>query len=262
MKANDFNLKDDLEYGAEPGVNAFRNGRMLTLNSDSVGLLRQHLVEALGQEEARKHLFRFGFQSGYSDYLHINKNYEFESSDELLRVGPKIHTDKGIVAVEPTDMEYDREAGEFYFGGLWHNSYEAEQHLIYNGESDHPVCWSLIGYASAWCSGFAGIPVLALETQCCAMGHDVCKWEVKPIDEWGEEADPYIFALDDLFIGEKLMEYYSFVEEKEGLSGKIELAKETNMPAPKASTSVDSKENLELFRKAVEKITGEQPPNL
>jgi hypothetical protein len=37
-------------------------------------------------------------------------------------------------------MEYDREDGEFYFSGLWHNSYEAQQHLIHNGESDYPVC--------------------------------------------------------------------------------------------------------------------------
>jgi hypothetical protein len=63
-------------------------------------------------------------------------------------------------------------------------------------------------------------------------------------------------------MGEKLMEYYSYVEEAEGLSGKIELAKETNLPGTKASTEPDSEENLELFREAIEDITGETPPQL
>jgi len=61
-------------------------------------------------------------------------------------------------------------------------------------------------------------------------------------------------------MGEKLMEYYSLVEEEEGLSGKIELAKETNLPGTKASTAPDSRENIQLFRDAVEDILGEKPP--
>lgn len=61
-------------------------------------------------------------------------------------------------------------------------------------------------------------------------------------------------------MGEKLMEMYSFVEEHAGLSGKIELAKETNLPGTKAATAPDSEENLERFREAVAEITGEEPP--
>jgi hypothetical protein len=58
------------------------------------------------------------------------------------------------------------------------------------------------------------------------------------------------------------MEYYSLVEEEEGLSGKMELAKETNLPGTKASTAPDSPENIELFREVVEDILGEEPPRL
>jgi hypothetical protein len=61
-------------------------------------------------------------------------------------------------------------------------------------------------------------------------------------------------------MGEKLMEYYSFVEQREGLTGKMELAKKTNLPGTKASTAPDSDENVQRFREAVEEITGEQPP--
>lgn len=262
MKSDEFDLKKDIEYGTSPGVNTFRNNRIMALNATSLGLLRQQIIDSLGIEEARKTLFRFGFQSGYTDFLHIDKNYTFDNEEELLRAGPKIHTDKGIVAAESDEMSFDREADEFYFAGTWHNSYEAEQHLAHNGESEFPVCWSLIGYASAWCSGFAKLPVLAQETACVAEGSDVCKWEVKPISEWGQEVDLYVDALKDLFMGEKLMEYYSYIQEKEGRSGKIELAKATKMPETKASTSTDSKENIEMFRDAIEEIIGERPPQL
>lgn len=61
-------------------------------------------------------------------------------------------------------------------------------------------------------------------------------------------------------MGEKLMEYYSFVEEHEGLSGKMELAKRTKLPGTKASTAPDSDENIREFREVVEDITGERPP--
>ncbi|WP_254822917.1 XylR N-terminal domain-containing protein [Haloglomus halophilum] len=262
MHADDFDLEEDLEYGSADGVNSFRNNRMLIFNAKSMGLLRQQLIDTLGVEEARKTLFRSGYQSGYADYLSIEKNYDFESPEELLKAGPRIHTDKGIVGVETDEIEYDRENGEFYFSGTWHNSFEAQQHIIHNGEANDPVCWNLIGYASSWCSGFAQTPVLAMEHQCAGMGADVCKWEVKPIDEWDEKAEPYIRAIMDFFKGEKLMEYYSYIEEQEGLEGKIQLAKETNLPETKASTAVDSKENIKMFRQAIEDILGERPPKL
>jgi hypothetical protein len=63
-------------------------------------------------------------------------------------------------------------------------------------------------------------------------------------------------------MGEKLMEYYTLVEKREGLSGKIALAQETNLPGPKASTAPDSDENVEMFREAVEEILGEEPPRM
>ncbi|MDQ2052536.1 XylR N-terminal domain-containing protein [Natronolimnohabitans sp. A-GB9] len=262
MDASDFDLEEDLKYGTDPGVNTFRNNRMLVLNADSIGLLRQQLLNNLGIDETRKFLFRFGFQSGYSDFLQLKMNYEFDTEEELLKAGPKIHTDRGFVAAEIDEISYDREAGDFYYAGTWHNSYEAQQHVIYNGEADQPVCWSVMGYASAWSSGFIERPVLGLETQCLGMGDDVCKWEIKPINEWGPEADPYINALEDLFIGEELMKYYSYMGDKKGHTGKMELAKKTRMPETKASTASDRKENIEMFREAIEEIIGKRPPEL
>ncbi len=62
-------------------------------------------------------------------------------------------------------------------------------------------------------------------------------------------------------IGEKLMQYYGYLKEQAGLDGKVELAKETQLPGTKASTAPDSEENIRKFREAVEEITGERPPS-
>lgn len=63
-------------------------------------------------------------------------------------------------------------------------------------------------------------------------------------------------------MGETLMAYYDYIDEQEGLTGKMELAKRTNLPSTKASTAPDSAENVELLRSAIEEITGETPPEL
>ena len=63
-------------------------------------------------------------------------------------------------------------------------------------------------------------------------------------------------------MGEKLMEYYEYMNERDGLKGKMELAKATNLPSTKASTAEDSEENVQLLREAIQEITGERPPRL
>ena len=199
MQAEDFDLSENLTFDPEGGKTSFENNRMVLFNTEAIGLLRSQIVDSLGYEEARRLLLRFGFKSGYTDFLEMKTRYDWDSPDELLEVGPLMHTYEGVVGVEPTEMDFDFDTGEFYFRGLWHNSYEAIQHRIHHGVNDEPTCWSLMGYGSAWCSGWFGEPVLELEDQCVGMGDDTCEWVIKPVDEWGERADPYREALSDLF---------------------------------------------------------------
>lgn len=61
-------------------------------------------------------------------------------------------------------------------------------------------------------------------------------------------------------MAEKLMKYYQFMGDKRGLAGKMSLAQETKIPSAKAAFEPDSPDNLTLFKKAIEKITGESAP--
>ncbi len=120
---------------------------------------------------------------------------EFDTEMDLLASGPVIHTWEGIVKATPTEIRYDRATGEFYFTGVWTNSYEAEQHLTFNSEWDAPVCWTLTGYATGWCTAFFGSPLLAMEPVCVGKGDATCGWLIQPPSAWGDEAKPFLEAV-------------------------------------------------------------------
>lgn len=198
MKATDFNFQADLKFDLGTGLTTFRDSRLVIFDANAIGLLRQTLLEEIGWVKARRFFLRFGFQNGYSDFLQMKIGYEFDSEIDLLASGPVIHTWEGIVQASPTGIEYDRQTGAFQFTGVWTNSYEAEQHLTFNDHASEPVCWSLMGYASGWCTAFFGKPLLAVEPLCKGKGDHHCEWKIQPPDAWGGEAEPYLNALDGL----------------------------------------------------------------
>lgn len=197
MKATDFNLPAEIKFAFETGITTFRDTRLVLFNSDSVGLLRQNLIEELGWEKARAFFLRFGYINGYSDFMQMKIGHQFDSEMDLLAAGPVIHTWEGVVQATPREIRFDRTTGEFYFTGVWSNSYEAEQHLCFNDRAADPVCWSLTGYASGWCSGFFGTKLIAMEPKCVGKGDAHCEWKIQPPAAWGEEARPYIEALQE-----------------------------------------------------------------
>lgn len=199
MKATDFNLSKEIEFDFDSGKTMFRDTRIVIMDANSWGLLRHNMIEKLGVEQARDFFLQLGFQNGLHDYTQLSTSYQFDSELELLSAGPVIHTWEGIVKAIPNEIDFDRQAGTFYFTGDWLNSFEAEQHLSFYHHSRQPVCWVLMGYASGWCTGFMNKPMLAIEPMCLGKGDKHCRWEIKPVDEWGEERISYVKALKDLF---------------------------------------------------------------
>ncbi|MCK5125440.1 MAG: XylR N-terminal domain-containing protein [candidate division Zixibacteria bacterium] len=199
MKATDFDLSNEIKFDPDKGLTTFRDSRIVLFDADAIGLLRQSLIDHMGIEKAREFFLKFGYQHGFSDFIQMKVNYKFESEMDLLASGPVIHTYEGIVQATPKEISFNRETGEFYFTGTWTNSYEAEQHLSYQEVSSEPVCWTLMGYASGWCTAFFGKPLLAIEPVCMGKGDDHCEWEIQPLSKWGEEAIPYITALDQFW---------------------------------------------------------------
>ncbi len=194
MKASDFNLQKDLIFDVAKGITSFHDARLAIFDVNAIGLLRHSIIEAVGIKKARTLFLEFGYQNGYADFMQMKMNYTFDTELDLLASGPVIHTWEGIVQATPRELHYDRQTGEFFFTGMWSNSYEAQQHLCYYENSTEPVCWSLMGYASGWSTAFFGSPLIAIEPVCIGKGDDHCEWKIQPPDKWGAEAQLYIEA--------------------------------------------------------------------
>ncbi len=196
MKLDDFKLSSLLDFKPLEGRLLLGSDRMLLFRQAAFAFLRKVLHEQLGGRVTHAILSQFGYRCGFGDYEALSTGFAWDTERDQLGCGPLMHGWEGIVAVEPVTMHFDRETGEFDFAGIWRNSYESEIYLANNGPSDHPICSSLTGYASGWCSAFFGQQLLAIEEQCAAMGHDHCRWRVRAVTAWGDQADFWRTALE------------------------------------------------------------------
>ncbi|NJN95796.1 MAG: PAS domain S-box protein [Anaerolineales bacterium] len=151
-------------------------------------------------------LTRFGYSQGRGDAAMLAETFNWETDMDWLAAGPSLHMLEGVVQVLPEFIEFNRETGSFYMHGAWLNSYEAEEHLRRFGQSTQPVCWTLTGYASGYATRFFGKELLAIETECVGKGDSRCYWEIRPIDDWGAEAEPYRAALKQIDVANQLVE--------------------------------------------------------
>jgi anti-anti-sigma regulatory factor/predicted hydrocarbon binding protein len=195
MKVSDIDFRKMLTFAPQDGRLMLGKDRLLIFREEAFGTLRTMLMEQLGDELARVYLSKFGYRCGEGDYKALKSMFTWDSEHDELGAGPVMHMWEGIVHVELAGLVFDRSKGEFFTGVTWKNSYEAETHLMSLGKSDEPVCHTLTGYASGYCSAFMGLPMVAIELQCMGKGDAVCTAEIRRSDAWGPEADRWKHAL-------------------------------------------------------------------
>ncbi|MEM1414833.1 MAG: XylR N-terminal domain-containing protein, partial [Myxococcota bacterium] len=175
---------------------AFAERRALLLDAQALGHLRHELVKQLGWTAARAILLRMGFAHGHAT-AEANRTLDWEAADDWRRAGGRFHRLQGLVDFQPVPAE--ERAPDALAEALWHDSYEAEQHLAFLGRSDAPVCWTLTGFASGYLNAAFGAepsPILCLETRCVAQGDAVCRMVGKRLHDWGDEILPIAAALE------------------------------------------------------------------
>lgn len=221
MKIADFDLKGMLDFQPSSGKLLLGGDRMLLFRQDAFAALRKLLFEQLGEELARALLMQFGYRCGHGDHHALTTRYTWDTELDEMSAGPVMHTWEGIVHVEPTLLEFDKAAGRFHMRGIWRNSYEAEVHRHEFGPSERPVCHSLTGYASGWCTAFFGAPLLAIETMCAGQGDPHCQFEIRVPEAWGSEADMWRSSLvaTDYSISRELADKLATIErQREAIS--------------------------------------------
>jgi two-component system response regulator HydG len=182
MRADNLNLQELLVLDPEGGVIRFAGQRALLIDAVAMGLLRKYLVENFGLTAARTVLTQFGFAHGWRLAEAMQSEFKWDSEEEWLRAGPRIHTLEGLFRVEAESTgALSRE------GMVIGASYESEQHLLHFGRADVPVCWTISGLTSGYLSRCTGKEIYALEDRCIGKGDAACHLFGRTRDEWGDE---------------------------------------------------------------------------
>ena len=201
MKTSDLDLKELLEFDADVGILRFASERVLWLDAVALGLLRRELIESLGLAGARAVLTRFGYAHGWRTAENLRRGFPWDSEEEWQQAGGRLHTLQGLVRAESPGQDA-RLSPAAIGDSIWHDSYEAEQHLLHLGRADEPVCWTLTGFASGYLSHAHGRQVYCIEERCRGKGDAVCRVVGRPLDEWGDAITPHLVfyrnpSLDD-----------------------------------------------------------------
>ncbi|PKO85192.1 MAG: sigma-54-dependent Fis family transcriptional regulator, partial [Betaproteobacteria bacterium HGW-Betaproteobacteria-12] len=183
-------LRNLVKFCEKDGTIWLAEHRMVLMHTSALGALRRELVGSVGKEHARRLLTRMGYAAGVCDAELAKRIRGNLSLQDAFFTGPQLHMLEGIVRVTPVEMKIDFDKRQFYGEFLWENSWEQDIHLRELGQSDEPVCWSQIGYASGYTSAFMGRFILFKEIECVACGHNNCRIVGKPLEEW-DDADQH-----------------------------------------------------------------------
>lgn len=177
------------------------HGRRLVLHSsDALAQLRKDLVATVGPEQARRLLTRFGNFWGRADAAAMKRIFRWDSVEDWLKAGPRMHTLQGVARVFVKKLDMQLESGRFHMEVTWHDSAEADEQQLALGESVHPVCWTMVGYASGYASFCTGLEIFFVEEKCRGKGDRICSAVGRDRPSWGEQIEPYVsyFQADDI----------------------------------------------------------------
>jgi PucR family transcriptional regulator, purine catabolism regulatory protein len=216
-------LKSNLEkqlniVQSNNGTLFYNNQRMIMTPSHGIGTLRKNLIETIGTERAKTFLIQYGWNLGASDAALVMEQMKGAPLEEIIMEGTKIHTLMGHADVQGKIIELDPENNRFHIEGTWVSSYEAQEHIRLFGLSKEASCHILVGYASGYTSEILGTKVIYKEYRCQAMGHPSCKWEGKPLSDWGGHVDDELgFFKENNMIHELEKAYEQIVIERDNL---------------------------------------------
>ena len=180
----DLDLRELLAFNSEGGVLRFGGERVLLFDPVALGILRKQLWELLGETATRGLFMRLGYAHGWRTAETLHTSFEWDNDREWQQAGGRLHQLQGLVRVEPVARGG---ASSPLAEALWHDSHEAEQHLLHIGRAQQPVCWSLVGFASGYLSRVHGRAIICFEERCVGKGDAVCSVVGRPREEWGED---------------------------------------------------------------------------
>jgi len=199
MRADELRLAELVDF-REGALNL--HGRRLLLHSlHALAQFRRDLIETLGPVAARRLLTRLGYFWGHADAAAMTRIFAWENTEEWLRAGLRMLALQGAARPVLQALHFDEApTGSFLMEVAWHDSGEAEQHLIELGRAAEPACWMVAGYASGYASFCLNRDIYFIEQSCVACGHLSCAATGKDRGSWGGELDSHLpfFQAEDI----------------------------------------------------------------
>ncbi len=194
MRYADLDLRELFELDPDGGVLRFGGDRAVIMDTAALGVLRAHLIETFGLRGARSVLTRFGYAIGWR-LAETMRKIPWEDEREFRRSGGRIHQLLGHARIEPLVHPPGDPAAPFGEAN-WHDSFEADEHLLHCGRAEEPSCYLLTGVASGFASGVNGreLDVVWVEDRCRARGDATCHIVARTREQWGpaiEQILPY-----------------------------------------------------------------------
>ncbi len=202
MRADDLDLRELLQFEPRGGVIRFGDQRALIFDAVALGLLRRELISLLGWGGARGVLTRFGFAHGWRTAETMRTAFPWDDAEEWRVAGGRLHALHGLLVFE--NVTHSQLSPAPFAESIWHNSYEAEQHLLHLGQAEEPVCWTLAGFASGYMSFSNETQVYCVEDRCRGKGDAVCHLVGRKREDWGDALDSFISSYDRACLEEAL----------------------------------------------------------
>ncbi len=190
MRADDLRVEELIEF--RDGSLSLHGRRLVLHDIHAFGQFRKDLLDMVGLHHTRRILTRFGYFTGQADAAAMKRLFTWESSEEWLRAGPRMHSLLGVAENDLKTLRLSQDGQEFFMEIECRNSGEAEEHLSAVGHADHAVCWMLMGYFSGYAAYCLGREVFFIEDACRAKGDATCTAVGKNRDAWGKLLDPYL----------------------------------------------------------------------
>jgi two-component system, NtrC family, response regulator HydG len=190
MKTEDLDLSELLQFEPGGGLIRFGGQRALLLDAVALGILRKELIETLGLSGARGVLTRFGYAHGWRTAESLRSAFPWDDEGQWQQAGGRLHALQGLVRAEATAEE--GADADHLADAVWHDSYEAEQHLLHLGLAEEPVCWTLCGFASGYLSCCNGAKIYCIEDRCRGQGDPVCHLVGRRREDWGAAIEGHL----------------------------------------------------------------------
>jgi len=247
MKADDIRFSEILNISE--GMLDLHGRRLVLHSMDAFAQFRKDMIENWGLDQARRAFTRFGAFWGEADAGAMKRIFKWDNLSELLMAGPRMHALQGVTRPVVTALRVDKTAGRFNMQIMWHDSIEAQEHVLATGESDKPACWILTGYMSGYASFCFGKNVYFVEHKCRAKGDRVCSATGNDIDSWGKEIQAHLpyFSTED--IHSKVLRLTDELKEKDR---ELERHRRQLMQLERAAASMPAEVRSESFRKVLD----------